>query len=119
MVKRSGLLRNCRGRGVTAVAVLRRLKKTAAAGCVVATVERRGCDHFLGVRWFPDNYSGKRAVVCGHWQNAAVDENGWPRPRVLSNRTYGIDTIFKGVLSAMRFPAVKIFQSRKTVTPTQ
>ena len=89
--------------------------------CVHAGVDPRGVPIHLqkpevltwGVDGFPEDYSGGRAVVYGHWQNAVVDEKGWPWPRVLSNRTYGIDTIFKGVLSAMRFPDGKIFQSEK------
>jgi len=32
---------------------------------------------------------------------------------VKSNRSYGIDTIAKGVLTAMRFPDGKIFQSER------
>jgi hypothetical protein len=62
---------------------------------------------------FPDKYRGERPVVYGHWENAVLDEGGRPRPRLLENRTFGIDTISKGVLTAMRFPDGEIFQSKK------
>jgi serine/threonine protein phosphatase 1 len=60
---------------------------------------------------FPDEYRGQRPVVYGHWGNPVEDDTGWPWPRILENRTYGIDTIFQGVLTAMRFPDGEIFQS--------
>ena len=59
---------------------------------------------------FPDEYQGEDSVVYGHW-GASEDKDGWPLPCVKPNRTYGIDTIAKGVLTAMRFPDGKIFQS--------
>ena len=62
---------------------------------------------------FPDGYHGEDAVVYGHWNNAVEDESGWPWPCVKDNRTFGIDTISRGVLSAMRFPDGKIFQSNR------
>lgn len=62
---------------------------------------------------FPDAYRGEQPVVYGHWDNSVDDETGWPRPRVLSNRTYGIDTISKGILTAMRFPDHKVFQTQR------
>jgi len=64
---------------------------------------------------FPDGYHGERSVVYGHWENSVEDDAGWPQPRVLSNRTFGIDTISRGVLTAMRFPDGKIFQSGKGI----
>jgi serine/threonine protein phosphatase 1 len=60
---------------------------------------------------FPDEYQGEESVVYGHWGNSVEDDNGWPLPCVKPNRTFGIDTIAKGVLTAMRFPDHKIFQS--------
>ena len=62
---------------------------------------------------FPDEYRGKDWVVYGHRNNTVEDSNGWPQPSVRVNRTYGIDTIAKGVLTAMRFPDTRIFQSRR------
>jgi len=69
---------------------------------------------------FPDQYRGEDRIVYGHWSNADEDTNGWPLPCVKPNRTYGIDTIAKGVLTAMRFPDGKIFQSeRYPLNPTK
>lgn len=51
--------------------------------------------------------------MYGHWGNSVDDEKGWPLPCVRPNRTFGIDTIAKGVLTAMRFPDHKIFQSKR------
>ena len=65
-----------------------------------------------GTDGFPERYRGQQTVVYGHWGNPAQDEAGWPRPRVYDNRTYGIDSICKGVLTAMRFPDGQVFQSR-------
>jgi serine/threonine protein phosphatase 1 len=65
---------------------------------------------------FPDEYRGEISVVYGHWGNSVEDENGWPLPCIRANRTFGIDTIAKGVLTAMRFPDHKIFQSERCDT---
>jgi serine/threonine protein phosphatase 1 len=62
---------------------------------------------------FPDAYRGRDAIVYGHWDNAFDDESGWPLPCIKDNRTFGIDTISRGVLTAMRFPDGEIFQSKK------
>lgn len=64
-----------------------------------------------GTDGFPDEYPGEEPVVYGHWDNAVLSESQWPLPRVLSNGTFGIDTISHGVLTAMRFPDRKVFQS--------
>jgi len=66
-----------------------------------------------GTGGFPDEYCGEESVVYGHWNDTGEDEDGLPRPCVRQNRTYGIDTIAKGVLTAMRFPDTKIFQSKR------
>lgn len=62
---------------------------------------------------FPERYGGNEPVVYGHWDNSIEDETGWPLPRVMSNQTYGIDTISKGVLTAMRFPEGEVLQSNR------
>jgi serine/threonine protein phosphatase 1 len=62
---------------------------------------------------FPDQYQGRDAVVYGHWDNSVEDKDGWPWPCTKDNQTFGIDTISKGVLTAMRFPEGKIFQSAR------
>jgi hypothetical protein len=48
--------------------------------------------------------------VYGHWNNADVGADGWPRPMVIGN-TVGIDTISHGVLTAIRMPDRRVFQS--------
>lgn len=65
---------------------------------------------------FPDEYQGEDSVVYGHWGNFVEDEAGWPLPCIRPNRTFGIDTIATGVLTAMRFPDLKIFQSKRCLT---
>ncbi len=62
---------------------------------------------------FPEDYRGKERVVYGHHGDAVVDAEGWPRPRVLGGRTFGIDTISHGVLTAMRFPDLFVIQSER------
>lgn len=62
---------------------------------------------------FPEEYSGADAVVYGHWNNATVGDDGLVQPCILPNRTYGIDTISHGVLTALRLPDGKMFQSAK------
>ena len=57
-----------------------------------------------GPQCFPDGYRGQQAVAYGHWDNATIDETGWPWPRINANGTFGLDTISHGVLTAMSFP---------------
>jgi serine/threonine protein phosphatase 1 len=66
-----------------------------------------------GPEGFPDGYSGSQDVVYGHWNNAILDTHGWPGPSIKPNRTFGIDTISCGVLTAMRFPGGKLYQSKR------
>ena len=61
---------------------------------------------------FPADYRGEATVVYGHWGNADVDAHGWPVPAVDGN-TIGIDTIAHGVLTAIRLPDRKVFQSAR------
>jgi serine/threonine protein phosphatase 1 len=70
-------------------------------------------DLIWGPDGFPDLYQGRDAVVYGHRDNAVEDKDGWPWPCVNENRTFGLDTISKGVLTAMRFPDGKVFQSAR------
>jgi serine/threonine protein phosphatase 1 len=60
---------------------------------------------------FPDGYQGQEAVVYGHRDNSVRDENGWPGPCLKTNRTFGIDTISHGFLTAMSFPDLQVIQS--------
>jgi hypothetical protein len=41
-----------------------------------------------------------------------LDDDGWPAPRIVGN-TIGIDTISHGVLTAIRMPERRIFQSTR------
>jgi len=66
-----------------------------------------GTDDFL------ETYEGEDTIVYGHWRNCVIGEAGFPRPRIGNGKTYGIDTIAEGVLTAMRFPDGRIFQSSK------
>jgi serine/threonine protein phosphatase 1 len=76
-------------------------------------VEAQKTEHLIwGVEGFPDHYHGADAVVYGHANNAVLDENGWPHPRI-AGRTYGLDTIAYGVLTALRLPDGAIMQSRR------
>lgn len=63
-----------------------------------------------GVRGFPRSYAGSEVVVYGHRNNAKLDDAEWPHPAILG-RTYGIDTIAHGVLTAMSFPDLRVYQS--------
>jgi serine/threonine protein phosphatase 1 len=65
-----------------------------------------------GVTGFPDRYDGAETVVYGHWNNADLDADGWPAPRIVG-RTIGLDTISHGVLTAMRLPDQRVFQSAR------
>lgn len=61
---------------------------------------------------FPEQYEGADTVVYGHRNNADVDADGWPKPKIIG-RTVGLDTISHGVLTAMRFPDQHLFQSAR------
>jgi serine/threonine protein phosphatase 1 len=61
---------------------------------------------------FPEGYDRAPTLVYGHWDNAVIDGNGWPQPIVIGN-TIGIDTISHGILTAVRMPDRKFFQSAR------
>jgi serine/threonine protein phosphatase 1 len=69
-------------------------------------------DLIWGAGGFPDRYEGEEVVVYGHWNNAELDAHGWPVPKVVG-RTIGIDSIKRGVLTAIRLPDHKVFQSAR------
>ncbi len=69
-----------------------------------------------GHKAFPYDYRGKRPVVYGHWNNAILNAEGWPRPKYACN-TIGIDTISHGVLTAIRLPDGQVFQSARHAPP--
>jgi serine/threonine protein phosphatase 1 len=65
-----------------------------------------------GAGGFPSHYDGAETVVYGHWNNADLNIDGWPAPMVLG-RTIGVDTIAHGVLTAIRLPDQRVFQSAR------
>ena len=67
-----------------------------------------------GSEGFPDNYQGTDRVMYGHADDPVIDGAGWPHPRIVG-RTYGLDTISAGVLTALRLPDGAVFQSRRWV----
>jgi len=65
-----------------------------------------------GAHGFPENYAGVRPVVYGHHNNADLDDDDWPHPRIIG-ATYGLDTIAHGVLTAVRLPGPYVLQSAR------
>lgn len=65
-----------------------------------------------GARGFPRDYAGAQTVIYGHMNNAQVDDDDWPHPRIVG-RTYGLDTIAHGVLTAIRLPGPYVLQSAR------
>ena len=61
---------------------------------------------------FQSRYRGVLPIVYGHWNNAFVDASGWPGPRTIGN-TIGIDTSAHGVVTAIRLPDRRVFQSAR------
>jgi serine/threonine protein phosphatase 1 len=80
----------------------------------IDALEKQRPDAFLwGSKTFSNRYAGEEHVVYGHHNNSILDEKGWPQPNIKPNRTYGIDTIAHGVLTAIRFPGREVFQSER------
>ena len=65
-----------------------------------------------GAGTFPDGYDSPEILVYGHRNNATVDADGWPGPTFIG-QTIGIDTISHGVLTAIRLPDRRLFQSAR------
>jgi len=81
------------------------------------TLENQDLRNFTwGCDGFPERYSGADKVVYGHWGDYDVDRTGWPIPRISENGTYGIDTSSSGVLTAVRLPDGRIYQSGRFET---
>jgi len=77
-------------------------------------LEDQGREAFIwGAGSFPYGYKGAETVVYGHHNNATVNGEGWPTPKIMG-RTIGIDTIAHGVLTALRLPDRKVFQSARS-----
>jgi serine/threonine protein phosphatase 1 len=67
-------------------------------------------DLVWGSSGFPAAYTGSENVVYGHWNDCPIGSDDWPSVRV-TGRAYGIDSIAHGVLTALRFPDLKVYQS--------
>ena len=98
---------------------LRRWHVTPDCFCAHAGIDPAAADptsssraHVWGAHGFPEAYRGARPVVYGHFNDADVGDDGWPRPRVVG-ATYGLDTISHGVLTAMRLPGPEFYQSAR------
>jgi len=65
-----------------------------------------------GASGFPDAHRGELPVIYGHFNDAVLDAAGWPHPRI-TEYALGIDTISHGVLTAVRLPDRKVFQSHR------
>ncbi|HEX8751170.1 MAG TPA: metallophosphoesterase, partial [Nitrospira sp.] len=63
-----------------------------------------------GASTFLTDYIGPDLVVHGHWDNSTPDARGWPVP-AFGPASIGIDTISHGVLTALRLPDRRVFQS--------
>jgi serine/threonine protein phosphatase 1 len=68
-----------------------------------------------GAGGFPESCRGDQVVVYGHRDNALVNGDGWPLPAEEVG-TIGIDTISHGVLTAIRLPDRRVFQSARYIT---
>jgi len=69
-------------------------------------------DLVWGPATFPEDYEGPDLLVYGHRCDGLLDLAGRAAPRVgPAGRTYGIDTIGRGVLTCLRFPDLAVFQS--------
>ena len=67
-----------------------------------------------GTENFLTDYDGPDLVVDGHWDNAEIDAAGWPHAAI-GRSSIGIDTISLGVLTAVRVPDRRVFQSGRFV----
>lgn len=99
---------------------LKPFHQTSDVVCVHAGVDLNGVFdsaevdvHVWGPLGFPEEYVGRYKVVYGHRDNAVLNGDETALPRIGANRTYGIDTISHGMLTAMRFPDGRVFQSAR------
>lgn len=63
-----------------------------------------------GFEGFPEAYTGKKAVIYGHWSRKAKLEAGRVIPYTTRN-TVCLDTLSLGVLSAMMMPGAVVLQA--------
>lgn len=77
---------------------------------VEAQAER---DLVWGPTAFPEGYEGPDRLVYGHRGDGLVDAAGEAHPGVgPSGKTFGIDTVARGVLTCVRFPDLAVFNGR-------
>ena len=67
----------------------------------------------LKIHVIPNTYA-EDAILYGHTNNPEYDANRWPRPRIVG-KTFGLDTISEGILSAVRLPGGNVFQSGRYI----
>jgi len=78
----------------------------------VESIREQDRESFLGGKdGFPEDYRGELPIVYGHSNDFIKGNDGSPLPRITNGKTFGIDTISSGVLTAIRLPDCKIFQS--------
>jgi Calcineurin-like phosphoesterase len=83
-----------------------------------ARLEDQPLEVFLGgADGFPEDYADAVTVAYGHWDNAELDEQRWPRPKIIG-ATIGLDTISHGVLTAVRLTDRRLFQSSRYRAPS-
>ena len=72
--------------------------------------EQRSEDLLWGTDGFPHRYQGEELLLYGHTNDFVLDAGNWPHPRSVG-RTYCLDTISSGVLTALRLPEGIVIQS--------
>jgi serine/threonine protein phosphatase 1 len=100
---------------------LRAYAETSDVLCVHGGIDARGGPPneqstkslVWGTARFQSEYEGPVWLVYGHWHNTMADDTGRCLPTVIG-RTIGIDTIEHGVLTAVRFPDLSVFQSGRS-----
>jgi serine/threonine protein phosphatase 1 len=79
---------------------------------LVGPMEQQESESIIwGTDRFPAEYRGDEVIVYGHWGDAVMDPQGWPRPN-RRDKSIGIDTIGTGVLTALKLPEYAVYQSR-------
>ena len=78
-------------------------------------VEAQGREAMIwGHTKWPGDYAGPDVVLYGHYDNAELSADGWPRPAI-GLASIGVDTISHGILTAIRLPERHIVQSSRFV----
>jgi len=85
---------------------------------VTSLNDQRRHELIWGASGFPRAYTAEDLIVYGHFNNATLDAKGWPAPAFV-NRTIGLDTSAFGVVSAVRLPDQRVFQSAQYLSGTR